>query len=95
MTDAMDLLEAIGQDATLRYASTEALADVLAAADASEALRAAVASGDSAWLAQEFGTPVMHSSQTSQTGFEEEEAPKRKEGDDPIAPVDPDTPAAD
>lgn len=95
MTDTMDLLEAIGQDASLRYASSGALADMLEAADASEALRAAVASGDSAWLSQEFGTVVMHGSQTSQTGFEEEEAPKRKEGDEPIAPVEPDTPAAD
>ena len=93
MTDTMDLLEAIGQDASLRYASSEALSDVLASADASEALRAAVASGDSAWLAQEFGTAFMHSSQTSQTGFEEEEAPGK--GGDNDAPLEPDTPSAD
>jgi hypothetical protein len=90
----MELLEAIGQDATLRHASSGALADMLEAADASEALKAAVASGDSAWLSQEFGTMVMHGSQTSQTGYEEEE-PKRKEGEEPTAPVEPETPASD
>jgi len=94
MTDTMDLLEAIGQDASLRHASAWALADVLEAADASEALKAAVASGDSAWLSQEFGTAVMHGSQTSQTGYEEE-VPKPKEDEEPAAPVEPDKPSAD
>ncbi|GLQ88330.1 hypothetical protein [Dyella flagellata] len=55
MTDTIDLLEAIGQDASLRHASAEDLGKVLAQAQASEALTAAVASGDSTRLSAEFG----------------------------------------
>lgn len=55
MTDTIDLLEAIGQDASLRHASAEDLGKVLAQAQASEALTAAVASGDSGRLSEEFG----------------------------------------
>ncbi|PXV54100.1 hypothetical protein SAMN04487785_114122 [Dyella jiangningensis] len=67
MTDTMELLEAIGQDASLRHATADALGDMLDTAEASDALKAAVASGDSAWLAQEFGTRVVCGSQSSQT----------------------------
>jgi hypothetical protein len=73
MTDTMDWLEAIGQDASLRHASSEELTTMLEAADASEALMAAVASGDSAWLGQEFGKQTMHATQSSQTYPEREE----------------------
>lgn len=55
MTDTIDLLEAIGQDASLRYASAETLTKVLEQAQASGALTAAVASGDSKRLFEEFG----------------------------------------
>nr|WP_199039571.1 hypothetical protein [Dyella sp. ASV24] len=73
MTDTMDWLEAIGQDATLRHASSDELTTLLAAADASEALVAAVASGDSAQLGREFGEHVMHVTQSSQTYPQREE----------------------
>ncbi|WP_109126660.1 hypothetical protein [Dyella sp. C11] len=85
MTDTMDWLEAIGQDATLRHASTDELTSTLEAAEASEALLAAVASGDSAWLAQEFGYRPMMSPQSSQT-FPEDE-PEREDEEEPDAEV--------
>lgn len=88
MADTMDWLEAIGQDASLRHASAEDLTQVLEAAEASEALMAAVASGDSAWLAQEFGKRYMHATQSSQT-FPEEEDPEREEEGDPLDPAGP------
>jgi hypothetical protein len=78
MTDTMDWLEAIGQDATLRHASADALNSTLEAADASEALMAAVASGDSAWLTQEFGHRDMFVNQASQT-FPEGDEPARED----------------
>jgi len=85
MTDTMDWLEAIGQDASLRHATADDLTTMLEGAEASEALLAAVASGDSAWLAQEFGCAVMHASQSSQT-FPDEEDPEREEEGDPLEP---------
>lgn len=86
MTDTMDWLEAIGQDATLRHASSDSLVDTLDAADASEALKAAVASGDSAWLAQEFGTPLaMCGSQSSQTFPDEDDVPEEDPPTEPDA----------
>jgi hypothetical protein len=54
MKDTIDMLEAIGQDASLRHASPDELAKALADAQASKALTAAVASGDSSRLADEF-----------------------------------------
>ena len=55
MADTIDLLEAIGQDASLRYASSEALTHILEQAKASAALTTAVALGESLRLFEEFG----------------------------------------
>jgi hypothetical protein len=88
MTDTMDWLEAIGQDASLRHAPADELNATLEAAEASEALMAAVASGDSAWLTQEFGGAVMHVTQSSQT-FPAEEEPEREDEADPQDPAEP------
>ncbi|MET3651390.1 hypothetical protein [Dyella japonica] len=88
MTDTMDWLEAIGQDATLRHSSAEDLNSTLEAAEASEALMAAVASGDSSWLAQEFGKRVMHVTQSSQT-FPEGDEPEREDEGEPLDPAEP------
>ncbi len=67
MTDTLDMLEAIGSDASLRYASMTNLASVLDRADVSEALAAAVASGDSSHLAREFGHRQMFLPQVIQS----------------------------
>jgi hypothetical protein len=61
MTDTIDLLEAIGRDASLRHASTGDLSKMLAQAKASEALKEAVAFSDSSRLSQELG-PIRQQS---------------------------------
>jgi hypothetical protein len=83
MTDTLELLETIGQDASLRHASAEELVNILEQAQASEALRAAVAAGDSTLLSAEFGHQVNFSGQSVQTtpGHEEEEEQEDDDGD--------------
>jgi hypothetical protein len=53
--DTIELLEAIGSDASLRYAQTDELMGALGRAQASAGLRAAVAASDSATLHDELG----------------------------------------
>jgi hypothetical protein len=55
MTDTIELLESIGKNAALRDASPEELVQALDQADASDALKAAVISGDSTLLSVELG----------------------------------------
>jgi hypothetical protein len=55
MLDTLEMLEAIGSDASLRYASTSELTTLLESGQASEAFTAAVASGDASCLNDEFG----------------------------------------
>lgn len=55
MTNTIELLEAIGKDASLRHACVEDLAQALGGMDASTGLKMAAASGDSHHLAQELG----------------------------------------
>lgn len=86
MSDTIELLEAIGQNATLRYASGEELAATLEQAQASTALMAAVVSGDSSRLFEELGHKLMQHPQSSQTGHEDEES---DEGDEPPLPPSP------
>ena len=73
MTDTIDLLEAIGRDASLRHASAEELAKVLEGAQASEALTAAVASGNRSPLSEELVHGECEPPQSGQTGHEEDE----------------------
>lgn len=80
MQDTIDLLEAIGSDASLRHASSDELTKILEQTAAPEALTAAVASGDRASLAGEFGKGPMYSTQVSQGTFREEE--EEGEGDE-------------
>ncbi len=88
MQDTIELLEAIGRDASLRHASADELTTMLAQAQASEALTAAVASGDSSRLAEELGHKPMYSPQSSQTGHEDDELDDADE--DPHPAPDPD-----
>jgi hypothetical protein len=67
MLDTIEMLEAIGSDASLRYASTVELANVLEQAKATEALTAAVVSGDASLLTQEFGSTANLVPQAIQT----------------------------
>lgn len=82
MSDTIELLEAIGRDASLRHATSEELASVLQQARASEALTAAVASGDRSHLASELGQNANLPPQSTQT-------PSHEEGD--VDPEDDDT----
>lgn len=77
--DTLDLLEAIGQDASLRHATAEELNDLLAEANASDALTAAITSGDRAHLSAEFGQKDNEAPQIVQTPGHEEE-----DGEEPL-----------
>jgi hypothetical protein len=90
MPDTIELLEAIGRDASLRYASTEDLTHMLEQAQASEALTAAVASGERSRLFEELGHKPMHAPQISQTPGHEDDEPDDDDGDEPRQPPVPD-----
>ncbi len=55
MTNTIELLEAIGRDASLRHASGEDLSRALSGLKATEALKLAAIAGDDRYLAQELG----------------------------------------
>lgn len=71
MLDTIELLEAIGQDASLRYASTEDLTNLLEQTQASQVLTAAVTTGDSSRLSEEFGYKCMNPPQVTQIFFDD------------------------
>jgi len=73
MLDTIDMLEAIGQDASLRYASPKALAGDDALSDASAALKSAIATGERSALSAELGTRVMETTQVTQRPHREED----------------------
>jgi len=72
MRDTVELLEAIGRDATLRRASPEVLARALKATDASPGLLELVANGDGTALTNELGLVDRYVEHMSQTGAHEE-----------------------
>ncbi len=82
MSDTIELLEAIGQNAALRHASAETLAHALEHAQASEALKAAIASGDSSRLFEELGHKPMHAPHTQGPGHEEDDSDHDEDGDE-------------
>jgi hypothetical protein len=69
--DTVELLEAIGRDASLRHASPEALASALDAAGASPGVRELAATGNDAALTAELGLVKLHGEHMSQTGGHE------------------------
>jgi hypothetical protein len=87
MSDTIDLLEAIGKNASLRHASGPELADALAQAEASEALKAAAMAGDSSLLSVELGEKPMIVNHDVHSGWkhdeEEEELDQGDENTDP------------
>lgn len=89
MSDTIELLNAIGQDATLRRASADELADKLEQAGASEALRAAVMFGDSSRLAEEFGHKPMYAPQITQSPGNEDDESDQDGDEDPSYPSTP------
>lgn len=91
MHDTIDMLEAIGQDASLRYADGETLADHGTIETGSEALKGAILRGSRADLLVAMGLQPMQSTQISQMPRREEEDPDQEEGDEPT-PDNPDSP---
>ncbi|MBP1474480.1 hypothetical protein J7I44_09210 [Frateuria sp. MAH-13] len=79
MTDTIELLEAIGRDASLRHAPGEELAQRLDGAQASAALVAAAASGDSSVLSVEFGQLPNQVPQVNQMPAREDDEPMEEE----------------
>lgn len=86
MTDTIELLEAIGRDASLRHASAEELTSVLEHAQASAALTAAVASGDRMRLAEELGHKQMEPPQSTQAPSHEDEESDQDEDESNQSP---------
>ncbi|HTM28640.1 MAG TPA: hypothetical protein VL097_04705 [Rhodanobacter sp.] len=75
MSNTIELLEAIGNDASLRHASSDELTNRLQQLGASDALKAAASSGDSAALYAELGQVPMQQPQITHTpGHEDDEA---------------------
>jgi hypothetical protein len=81
--DTIDLLEAIGRDASLRYASADDLVAMLKGAQASAALTDAVASGDSSRLSMEFGPKPMSVPHTNQAPGREDDEPEEEGLEEP------------
>lgn len=75
MSNTIELLEAIGNDASLRHAAGNELTHRLHQLGASEALMAAASSGKSAALYAELGHVPMQQPQITHTpGHEDDEA---------------------
>ncbi|GLQ94961.1 hypothetical protein [Dyella acidisoli] len=81
MADTIELLEAIGQNASLRYASADELTRMLEQEKASKGLTAAVALGDCAPLFAELGPKPMNAPQISQAPAREDDEPEEEEND--------------
>lgn len=92
MSDTIELLEAIGNDASLRHASANELATRLEQLGASEALKAAVSSGDSSHLSSELGHRLMQKPQVSQAPGQEDDEPGQDGDGDPHHAPAPGTP---
>ncbi len=69
MTNTIELLEAIGRDASLRHATGDDLSRALSALQASEGLKQAALSGDDGYLAQEFGHREVKPTNTVNNGI--------------------------
>lgn len=82
MLDSIDMLEAIGQDASLRYATAEALATDSSLEDAPEALKAAILSGARSELCSELGHRVMQATQVTQNPGKEDDDEDEDEDED-------------
>lgn len=92
MTDTIELLEAIGSNASLRYAHAHELTDVLQQAQASIELRTAVISGDGAPLRSEFKLhEIQQVPQTHAPGHDDDDG----EGDVPPPERHPHNPPSD
>ncbi|MEW5836037.1 MAG: hypothetical protein AB1832_13330 [Pseudomonadota bacterium] len=86
MTDTIDLLDTIGQDATLRHASQDDLVQALEHAGASAALKEAAAKAEKAPLRVELGPSGNEPPQVINSPAHEEE-PEEEETEIPSRPT--------
>lgn len=84
MPDTIELLEAIGQDASLRFAPSEELVSTLEDAGASEALRTAAATGDRGALTKELGPRPNQPPQIINAPGHEEDEPDEDDEEPPM-----------
>jgi hypothetical protein len=82
MSDSIDLLEAVGRDASLRRLPPDELAARLLAAGGSDALAEAAATRDAHPLADEFGTRMMQTVHAGQGPYRENEEQDEDEDKD-------------
>jgi len=80
--DTIEMLEAIGRDALLRHASPDVLAEVLADAEVSDGLRAAIVLGDPAPLTEELGILRMQTQHSTQFPGHDDDHDGDDDGDD-------------
>lgn len=94
MSNTIELLEAIGGDASLRRASGQDLARTLAGMHATEGLQQAAATGDSSLLEKELGHRNMSVVKSpTQSGYEDGDSPDDDEAPELPGQDDRDTPA--
>lgn len=87
MSDTIELLEAIGQNASLRFAPSEELVRTLQDAGASEALRTAAVTGMRSTLIEELGPrPSQPPQIVNSPGHEEDEPDEDKDKEDDEEP---------
>jgi hypothetical protein len=89
MSDTVELLETIGQNAALRHAAADELAPMFEQAEASAALKDAVAAGDSSLLSEEFGHKLNQAPQITHIPGHEEDEPDDDGDDKPHRPSEP------
>ena len=88
MSDTIELLETIGNNASLRHAPQDELTTRLERMGASEALMTAVSSGDGRALYAEFGhVPMKHPQVIYTPGHEDDEPGDEDDGQPPQVPV--------
>ena len=85
MSDTIELLDAIGCDASLRHASAAELAGVLERVQASTYLKEAVAAGGTAGLSRELGGKPADPPPTQIFPPAEEDEEQEEEGTEPQA----------
>ena len=82
MPDTIELLEAIGRDASLRHASVAELTNIFVA-QSPGTLTATMTSADSSRLSEKFGHKPKHAPQVSQAPRHEDNESGHDDGDEP------------
>jgi hypothetical protein len=88
--DTIELLEAIGRDASLRHASVAELTNIFELAQGPGTLTATMTSADSSRLSEKFGQKPKHAPQVSQAPRLEHDESGHDDGDEPHHPLAPD-----